>query len=321
MAARPGDSAAAMTFGFCRDEIDRAAYLRGDQAHLQRLLRAPTSRAIVVAGDALMLRTGPDGQTALHRPADVAALCEAAPIFLGLHDAKALFALALATPGMEPGAGLTVIELRTILAQGSISVTEISGIAAAKSLVNWHARHGFCANCGTATTVSEAGWRRDCPTCNAQHFPRTDPVAIMAIGDDTRCLLGRQTRFPPGMWSCLAGFVEPGETAEDAARREAFEEAGIYCDEVTVLATQPWPYPSSLMIGCLARPRSFDITIDPAELEAARWFSRAEVRALLDGADASGLRAPPPFAIAHYLLRQWLTRAEAAAFAPEHSQH
>lgn len=308
MTLTTSDWPADFTFGFRRDGLDRAAHLRRDAAALDAHLADPRCRMVIVgAGDAMLLRASGGARSALHAMKDGRALCgESPPIFLGLRQGIALFAGQLAADTAMPGDGFDACDLRAIVTQGLVPADELSGIAAAKSLVQWHARHGFCANCGAQTQMSEAGWRRDCSQCGAQHFPRTDPVAIMAVGNDERCLLGRQARFPEGMWSCLAGFVEPGEALEDAVRREVFEESGIVCDDVRILATQPWPYPSSLMIGAFARPKSFDIRIDPLELEAARWFDRAELRRIFDGTHPDGLRAPPAFAIAHHLLRHWL---------------
>ena len=169
----------------------------------------------------------------------------------------------------------------------------------------WHQRHRFCSNCGAPTGVTAAGWRRECASCNAQHFPRTDPVAIMLAVRGEHCLLGRQSRFPPGMYSCLAGFIEPGETLEDAVRRELFEEAGTQVGAVRYLASQPWPFPASLMIGCLAEATSDAIVVDHNELEDARWFSREETRAMLEGRHPDGLACPQPIAIANSLMRAW----------------
>jgi NAD+ diphosphatase len=154
--------------------------------------------------------------------------------------------------------------------------------------------------------VKEAGYLRECDECDAQHFPRTDPVVIMLVHDGERCLLGRQAGFPPKMWSALAGFVEAGETLEDAVRREVMEEAGITVGEVGYHASQPWPFPSSLMIGCMARALDDAITVDRTELEDARWFPRDQVlRALRDPASDVGFFVPPPMAIAHHLIRAW----------------
>ena len=177
-------------------------------------------------------------------------------VFLGLHDGRPSFAVSLdpaAIDALKARGDLLVIDLRSIAVQGLVAPEHLPPLAEAKALLGWHARHRFCANCGAPTNVGEAGWRRDCPGCKAQHFPRTDPVVIMLAVDGERCLLGRQARFGIGMWSCLAGFVEPGETIEDAVRRETLEEAGIVCGDVQYFATQPWPFPMSLMIGCHAQ--------------------------------------------------------------------
>jgi NAD+ diphosphatase len=177
-------------------------------------------------------------------------------------------------------------------------------------MLHWHARHRFCANCGAPTAVVQGGWRRDCAACAAEHFPRTDPVVIMLATADDQCLLGRSRRFVPHMWSCLAGFVEPGETIEQAVRRETQEEAGITCGRVSYFASQPWPFPMSLMIGCHAEALDRDIAIDPNELEDARWFSRDEIAAMLMRRHPDGLTTPPPIAIAHHIIRAWIEAGE-----------
>jgi NAD+ diphosphatase len=201
---------------------------------------------------------------------------------------------------------VAVTELRGMAMQGVVPPDQLSAIAMAKSLVGWHQRHGFCANCGTRTAMKEGGWKRDCPNCKAEHFPRTDPVVIMLVTSGEKCLLGRQKQFPPGMYSCLAGFVEAAETIEDAVRREIFEESGIRCTDVTYYMTQPWPYPSSLMIGCSARATTEDIVVDRTELEDARWFDRAEAALMITRKHPDGLAGPHPFAIAHHLVGRWV---------------
>ena len=197
--------------------------------------------------------------------------------------------------------------------QGLAPVEQLSAIAMAKSMVSWHQRHGFCANCGTRTSMKEGGWKRECPSCKAEHFPRTDPVVIMLVTHGDRILLGRQKQFMPGMYSCLAGFVEAAETIEDAVRREIFEESGIRCTDVNYYMTQPWPYPSSLMIGCTARATTEDIVVDLKELEDARWFTRAEATLMHKREHPDGLFAAHPFAIAHHLIGRWLHEGSAAS--------
>ena len=177
--------------------------------------------------------------------------------------------------------------------------------AAAMSLANWHRRHGHCSVCGTATAPNRGGWSRKCGNCGAEHYPRVDPVVIMLAEHDGRLLLGRQPHYPPGRYSALAGFVEPGESIEAAVARELREEAGIAVADVRYLCSQPWPFPSSLMIGAYARALDDSLTIDMLELDDARWFGRGEVIAALDGDTAASFQPPPPSAIARTLLEQW----------------
>src|SRR5262244_358988 len=199
-----------------------------------------------------------------------------------------------------------VTDLRSIAVRGLVEAEHLPPLAEGKALLNWHGRHRFCPNCGAATNLVEAGWRRDCPSCRAQHFPRTDPVVIMLAVAGERCVLGRSYRFQPGMWSCLAGFVEPGEAIEDAVRRETREEAGIVCGRVRYFASQPWPFPTSLMIGCHAEALSHEIVIDRAELDDARWFDREEVASMLLRCHPGGLTTPPTMAIAYHIIRAWV---------------
>jgi NAD+ diphosphatase len=181
---------------------------------------------------------------------------------------------------------------------------DVAMLGCAKSVFEWHARNGFCCNCGSRSEVAETGWKRVCPACKAEHFPRVDPVVIMIPVFGDFVLLGRQARWPRGMHSALAGFVEPGETIEEAVARETLEEAGLVVTDVALHSSQPWPFPSSLMIGAIATVAAQEITIDAEELESARWFSREEARALIAGKHADAF-CPPPFAIAHQILKSW----------------
>jgi NAD+ diphosphatase len=201
---------------------------------------------------------------------------------------------------------LFVIDLRSIAIQGLVAAEHLPPLAEAKAMLHWHARHRFCSNCGTATDLVEGGWKRLCPACKGEHFPRTDPVVIMLAVRGDRGLLGRSGRFAATMWSCLAGFVEPGESVEDAVRRETLEEAGIRCGRVRYLFTQPWPFPMSLMIGCHAEALNDDITMDRNELVDARWFTKEECAAMLLRRHPEKLTTPPPVAIAHHIIREWV---------------
>ena len=200
-------------------------------------------------------------------------------------------------------------DLRSLALEEVLPGEEIGILAQARSLLHWHERHGFCANCGQATEMKDAGYRRHCAGCTADHFPRTDPVIIIAVRRPGHMLLGRQAGWQAGMYSTLAGFMEPGETIEAAARREVFEEAGIRLGAIRYVASQPWPFPASLMIGLIGEAETYDITIDRKEIEEARWFPVDEIRQMLDRTHPRGLWATRPQAIAHLLVTEALQSA------------
>lgn len=295
---------------FVTHVLDRAAHLRGNDAKLMAMEERGDTRAYVVHRDSLLVKheaSGPRAELTIKEALGLGA--NPGTIFLGLRNGAAVFGMGIGAPAADKLAGRTdagLAELRGLAMQGVLPVEQLSAIAMAKSLVNWHQRHGYCANCGTRTAMAQGGWKRDCPSCKAEHFPRTDPVVIMLVTRGDQCLLGRQKQFPAGMYSCLAGFVEAAETIEDAVRREIIEESGILCTDVRYYMTQPWPYPSSLMIACTATATSDDITVDLTELEDARWFSRDEAAQMLKREHPDGLLGPHPFAVAHHLLGRWL---------------
>jgi NAD+ diphosphatase len=296
--------------GFVTHILDRAAHLRGDDARLLTLEGHRDARAYVINRDSLVVKREAAGPRVL-LGIDEALKFGANPgtVFLGLRDGAPVFGMGISPAAVETlltREDVTVTELRGMVMQGVVPAPQLSAIAMAKSLVNWHQRHGYCANCGSRTAMREGGWKRDCPNCKAEHFPRTDPVVIMLVTSGDKVLLGRQKHFPPGMYSCLAGFVEVAETIEDAVRREIFEESGVRCTDVRYYMTQPWPYPSSLMIGCAARATTEDIVVDRTELEDARWFDRREATLMIKREHPDGLAGPHPFAIAHHLLARWL---------------
>jgi NAD+ diphosphatase len=296
---------------FAGSRLDRASARRTDSGWIADRLADPRTMILplwnlqpLVIGEGTATRAGFFAPGLCERLAGPDAAC----VFLGLDGERAVFALnisATADPGQDgPLAGLGQFrDLRA--AVPLLPPDEIAIIAQAKALIDWHQRHGFCPRCGTRTQVMDAGHRRLCPHCGAEHFPRTDPVVIMLAHDGENCLVGRGHHFQHQMFSALAGYVEPGETIEEAVRREIMEETGIRTGRVTYHATQPWPFPSSLMIGCFAEALSREIVLHDNELAEARWLDRATARALLDGEIIGGIRIPPPLAIAHHLIRAW----------------
>jgi NAD+ diphosphatase len=289
---------------FAGSPLDRADHLRADPAALERLY---DHRARLLLLDGLEPRLGESGALGW------GSLAEAEPeselVFLGLDpDGRACFAPV--APGLAGSTGPASPRLWPALA--AMEAGDLATYGGARSLVDWHARHRFCARCGGDTHLAKGGWQRTCGACGAEHFPRVDPVTIMLVEHEDRLLLGRQPRFPAGNYSALAGFVEPGETIEEAVAREVFEEAGVRVRDVSYIASQPWPFPSSLMIGCLGRADDPQITIDRTELEDARWFTREDVSKAMAAAErgerGAVFNAPPRFAIANHLMRWWLAR-------------
>ena len=295
------------SIGFCHDTLARNEAIRGDRAAVAERLARADARFLLYCGARPVVKTEAAAIRADHDRIVIERL-GADPetaIYLGERKGTPWFAIG----GVREGgvaAPFKAIDLRSLAMQGVVATEIVSSLALGKSLVDWHERHGFCARCGGRSLVALAGWRRDCPGCGAEHFPRTDPVVIMLVTDGKNCLLGRQAQFPPGLYSALAGFVEPGETIEAAVRREVAEETGVVVGRVRYHASQPWPFPSSLMIGCIAEALSRQIVIDEKELEDARWFSRTEARAMLEARGQGQYIAPRPIAIAHWLLRAWL---------------
>ena len=288
---------------FTGNPLDRASAERSDpkwiaaqQARADALFLPIWQTKPLLVGDragllsAVMMGLTPDMQT----------------IFLGLRDGQQpLFAVALPDSEAAPLAGLG--EFREMRAAALVLPDAECAIAGqAKSLIDWHRRHRFCANCGAQTLAADSGYRRDCPGCGAQHFPRTDPVVIMLPFLGEECLVGRGARFPEGMYSAFAGFMEPGETLEEAVKRELQEEVSLRVSSVRYHASQPWPFPSSLMLGCYAEAVSRDFQIDAQEIEQARWMTKAEVRARLAGEIQDGIKLPGTVAIARMLLSNWV---------------
>ncbi|MEM9341724.1 MAG: NAD(+) diphosphatase [Pseudomonadota bacterium] len=307
-----------VTFG--GSALDRAAEVRIDASALSGARSDPTARILPVwRGKPLLSESGkclnwlPLGHEALQQAGD--------EVFLGRDDGGPRFACDLSawvpdevpdtlggffdtSEQRHPGLPDTrFAELRG--AMTALSARDAELAATARSVLSWHSTHRFCAKCGAASEVTHGGWQRTCPACGAHHFPRTDPVVIMLILRSNSVLVGRSPGWPEAMYSLLAGFIEPGETMEAAVRREVFEESGIRVGEVGYLASQPWPFPSSLMLGCVGHATSDEITIDPAEIEDARWVSREQMAEVVAGRDPT-MSAARPGSIARFLIVRWL---------------
>ncbi|MEL6203834.1 MAG: NAD(+) diphosphatase [Pseudomonadota bacterium] len=320
-----------VTFG--GSGLDRAAELRGQPDVLAQLAAGAGARILPLWRGKPLLRNSDTADPAaeaqgmcalapLSPGADLLAHASEAPVFLGRDGEAAWFAVDVSSwEPMEGGApygafldpteqhppGLPqdhrFVELRAAMTRLTARDAELAAMA--KGVVGWHATHRFCARCGAPSDLAEAGWQRVCPSCGARHFPRTDPVVIMLITRGNSLLIGRSPGWPEGMYSLLAGFVEPGETIEAAVRREVAEEAGIRVGAVGYLASQPWPFPASLMLGCRGEALSEAITLDPNELEDAIWITREEMLAVFAG-ESTRVKPARRGAIAHFLIMRWL---------------
>lgn len=294
---------------FAGDPLDRAGERRADPDWVAARLQEPDALLLPLYDGRPLVEPAPGGGVRLgYAPASLATALSGDGeklAFLGLWKATPVFALDVEAAGdaqaFEPYGRFE--ELRPVVA--SLPGPEAAIAGRARALFEWRRRHRFCSNCGEPTRVVDAGWKRLCPRCRAEHFPRTDPVAIMLPVRGDRCLLGRSPRFPPGMYSALAGFVEPGETLEEACARELEEEAGVRATGVRYLFSQPWPFPHSLMLGLVAEVAEGAERAQPGEIEALRWFTRAEAARLVAGEPVDGCTIPPATAIAHQLIRSW----------------
>ncbi|MEM6461580.1 MAG: NAD(+) diphosphatase [Pseudomonadota bacterium] len=299
---------------FAGNSLDRRSEFRDDDC-LDRALASPDARIFAIGDGRAFLRKTDSGFDALH---SLEAVHDFHPdlenaVLLGFSDDNAprIACDVRLDPELLPD-DIKAIDNRSIYMQGLVTGDELGQLAQGVSLVAWARSHAYCGLCGGKTVSRAGGYRRQCVDCGHLMFPRTDPVVIMLAIDTgiDRCLLGRSPHFPPGMYSCLAGFLEPGETIEDAVRRETNEESGIRIGRVRYHASQPWPMPHTLMIGCYGEAISTEIAIDEREIEDCRWFTRAQAIELVSRqTGVSDLSSPPPGAIAYHLIRGWLAHS------------
>ncbi len=281
-----------MTLAYVVNPLDRSANERGDAGWLARQRSAANARMIRIIGDQTVVADG----RLLTEPAPVSPIT----VFLGIdgEDAPWFACKSEETENLR--------DLRSLAMEEALPPQQLGMLAQARSLIQWHERRSFCSNCGGRNELADGGYRRHCVACGMDHFPRTDPVVIMVVRHEGRILLGRQKTWKPGMYSALAGFVEPGETIEDAARREIFEEAGVRVGAVAYVTSQPWPFLSNLMIGLIGEASSGAIKLDEKELEDAHWFGAEEAKMMVARTHPLGFYAANPMAIAHELVKRAL---------------
>jgi NAD+ diphosphatase len=284
---------------------DRAAHRRLDAGWLGARRADPKTRVLLMSGLEVLVSGGDQPSALLLTVAELGEPLPETAIFLGEHEGAGLFATEVGASAPPNG---RFVEVRAIGAR--LPAREAGWLAYARALAHWHSRHRFCGVCGGPTVSDQGGHLRRCESCGAQHFPRSDPAVIVLVTHlhpehGERCLLGRSARFPAGMYSTLAGFVEPGESLEETVRREIYEEAGVELTDVQYRSSQPWPFPASLMLGFRARAKSDRLRIDPEELVAAGWYTRAE---LIDP-ERRPVQLPNPDSIARHLIEDWLFEA------------
>ena len=297
---------------FSGNPLDRADVVRGDKKHLQALQSSEDARFLLIAEDRILTDMH-SAEIAWQMSGKLRFLPCSDTIFLGLEGQQPRFATQLNGTAEDIGSMFENADqpakfrdLRAIAMKFSTPHPDLAIMAQAKSMLDWHKRHQYCAQCGSESVIQKAGYERICNHCGAHHFPRTDPVVIMLAVHDDKALLARSPHFPPNFYSAPAGFMEPGETIEEAVARELAEETGIGVSDVHYIASQPWPFPSSLMIGCIATAKNTDITLDTNELEDARWVNRHEIEAIYAGQQAE-IFLPPPMAVASTILKAWIT--------------
>lgn len=299
--------------------LDRLSEKRTDKELMESLIAAETSRFFVLAGDKAVVQSNEDrSSTKIHwftgsEVSDLGLAINEA-VFLGLDPADGTAKFAVSTSEHyargAPQAREALksrVEVRTLANQGSMSQSELALAAQAVSLGHWHENNRCCGRCGGSMNIKNGGWKRKCWACGYEAFPRVDPVVIMAITDGESIVLAHEERFPDKMYSTLAGYVEPGDDIEHAVRRETKEEVGLDVSDIRLLGSQPWPFPHSLMLGCIAYAEHKELVVNAGEIEHAAWFSRMEANSMLSGLHSQELWLPGPQSMAHQLIKAWLS--------------
>lgn len=292
--------------GFAGNTLDRRSENRSEAMVAEAFGREDARYLAFAAGRTFVTVTGEalDPFTSRAKLDEMQPI-DAAAVLLGFDLDRPIIAVPVKHDTDNPPDGMKAIDLRSLAFQGGLPPAQLGMVAQGASLLAWNKSNRYCGRCGGKNTSADGGYKRVCSQCAAEHFPRTDPVVIMLAIDGENCLMGRGAHFPEGMYSALAGFVEPGETIEAAVRRETGEEAGIEIGRVKYHASQPWPFPHTLMIGCYGEAQTNTIVMEGDELADCRWFSRSEILLALKGEQTVGFFVPPAMSIAHHLLRHW----------------
>lgn len=297
-------------FAFASNDLDRMAHKRSDDQWLKRCRNSKNAVFAIIADNKVVVSVRSGSHSVFHdnEKCEMLEVDWSESVYLGKGNNRYYFAVPskMTESGIDGSDSVEFINLRALAINLAASNHDLSILAQASTMVNWHKTHRFCARCGKPTELKEAGYRRDCQSCGGQHFPRTDPAVIMLVINGDRCLLGSTGRFAEGMYSTLAGFVEPGETLENAVRREIMEEAGIEVGRVAYMGNQPWPFPANLMLGCFGEALSTKISFDEDELTDCRWFAKGEVELMHRGEHPDKLIVPPNISIAAALISYWL---------------
>jgi NAD+ diphosphatase len=293
--------------GYCNNPLSRHLIKRGE-IEIKAAYNDTKAKTYLLSEGKVLLKQTANGRDPLFTMAE-ASQFQMAPyqeVLLGYLGDEPRFAMEVLQDLDNCSDNIINESLRALAMKHMVEPEHVGALALANSLLSWHKSHKFCAKCGNQSQIMDGGYRRMCTSCGAEHFPRTDPVVIMLIIKDDHCLLGSGHNFDPTMYSALAGFMEPGETIEDAVRRETLEEAGIAVGDVHYLTSQPWPMPHTLMIGCIGVATNYDINIDEEELRDCKWFSRNEIKRMHEDQHHDELKVPPSFAIASQLIQYWL---------------